>query len=89
MVGVFDNQSDVDSDTVKSVTAECPEGSFVIGGGAYADGGDSQYGAVITKSYINGNGWTAEAREHTGPGTTEDWSVTAYAICVNPDGFDA
>lgn len=67
----------------QSVTAECPSGKQVVGGGARIVFGDATV-VQLTESipFLAGDGkrtgWTATART-TDPGT---WAVEAHAICA-------
>jgi hypothetical protein len=70
----------------KSVTALCPAGKQVTGGGARVIGAEAKT-VAITESIpaLNGenkrNGWTATAAEVGGaPG--KSWAVEAFAICA-------
>ncbi|MEX2449211.1 MAG: hypothetical protein WD404_10780 [Solirubrobacterales bacterium] len=77
-------ESPSDDDDSKTVTAECPAGKQVIGGGVRLLGAVSPI--VLTESApfvdVDGRrtGWIAGAREEVG--WLEDWSVEAYAICA-------
>jgi hypothetical protein len=69
----------------KSVSATCPTGKKVIGGGAQTFGWYTDYHVLVTQAYPDGvnnrftvGAWEDEAR------TPETWTVTAYAICANP-----
>jgi hypothetical protein len=77
-----------DSETAKSVTAVCPVGKEVLGGGVRINGGGTtaEGGVVVNQSAplvssTNGRvGWTAGGREIG----KEDanWQVVSYAICA-------
>jgi hypothetical protein len=74
-----------DSGSPKSVSAGCPAGKHVIGGGARVFGGGSSE-VSITDSYpeADGSKWNARAIEVNGtPGT---WTLTAFAICAIVSG---
>jgi hypothetical protein len=69
----------------KSVSATCPAGKKVLGGGAQTFGWYTGYHVLVTQAYPDGvnnrftvGAWEDEAR------TPETWTVTAYAICANP-----
>lgn len=69
----------------KSVSATCPTGKKVIGGGAQTFGWYVGYHVLVTQAYPDGTNnrftvgaWEDEAR------TPETWTVTAYAICASP-----
>jgi hypothetical protein len=78
-----------DSNTPKSVTATCPTGKEVLGGGVKINGGSADPSAGVTvsesapvTSATNARvGWSAAARE-VGPTETASWQVVAYAICA-------
>jgi hypothetical protein len=74
-----------DSETEKSVTATCPTGKEVIGGGARINS-PSSVAVAVSASYplVSSNngriGWIASGHETpTEPG---NWQVVAYAICA-------
>jgi len=63
--------------------AQCPVGKEVIGGGATAFGPliPFQVGLRTSAPTVDGTGWFAFGAEFEP--TSDDWSVTAYAICAN------
>jgi hypothetical protein len=64
----------------KLVSASCPAGKRVIGGGAATDPGY----AVLWRSYpvfTNSQRWSAGASELAA--TANNWTLTVYAICAN------
>jgi hypothetical protein len=66
----------------KNVTAQCPAGKRVIGGGATAHvifGYPKEL--TILASYPSGTTWKAAAREATA--YAGNWILNAYAICAN------
>lgn len=77
-----------DSATSKSVTATCPVGKEVLGGGVKINGGSTDPKAGVTPSEsapavsaTNSRvGWTAGGRE-IGEETLS-WQVVAYAVCA-------
>lgn len=76
--------SNINSSTTKSVTADCPEGTTVIGGGGYAGGAG---GSVVLTGLepvvsASGSGYrtTATEDEDSYPG---DWYVVSYALCAS------
>lgn len=75
-------ESDPSSDSLQSVTADCPVGKSILGGGArvVAPGGSLQY-LNIYESRPVGATWRATAME-IGAGTPEDWYVEVRAICA-------
>lgn len=74
-----------DSETEKSVTASCPSGKEVIGGGARINAASS-VNVAVSASYplVNSNngrvGWIATGRE--GGVEPGNWQVVAYAVCA-------
>jgi hypothetical protein len=67
-----------DSSNPKQVIAYCPAGKKVVGGGGNASGG---YAFLFVSEPITpGVGWGVVAGES--PPTDQNWSLTAYAICV-------
>jgi hypothetical protein len=61
----------------KTVTATCPNGKVVLGGGGRISGAA---GLSITASYPSSNTvWTVTAERHSGSG---NWSVRAYVVCA-------
>jgi hypothetical protein len=75
-------QSELDSASLKSVTADCSEGKSPVGGGAviFAGGGSLSSLALIESRPVGAN-WKATATE-VGGGTPEDWSMEVRVICV-------
>jgi hypothetical protein len=79
-----------DSTFVKTAVSYCPQGKRVLGGGGsvLAAGGLSER-LTLTQlqpaRLVDGSrdGYVVTAAE-TSPGTTVNWSVTAYAICAFP-----
>jgi hypothetical protein len=66
----------------KNVTAQCPAGKKVVGGGATAHvvfGHPKEL--TILASYPSGSTWKAVARESTA--YAGNWILNAYAICAN------
>ena len=73
--------SATNSDTEKTVTASCPAGKKVLGGGGYAFNLTFPDEVAIVASFpYNGNGWRVVAQETDAyaPG----WLVRTYAICA-------
>jgi hypothetical protein len=68
----------------KDVTAECPAGKQVIGGGGVIIG---SAGVTLTRlePYTTGTiqAYRVSAFE-TGSGTSDDWHLWAYAVCADP-----
>jgi hypothetical protein len=64
---------------VKEVTVGCPDGTFVVGGGAALD--EARQGISIVASTPSGDsGWTAVAV--AAEAQDEPWQLTATAICA-------
>ena len=67
-----------DSSTPKQVTATCPAGKQVIGGGAELDGA---LGIALASSRVMGTTqWFAFGYEVNATG--DAWSLTSYAVCA-------
>ena len=75
-------QSDENSDSPKSVTADCPTGKSIMGGGAsvFAPGGSLNVLSMLESRPVGAN-WKARAIEIAG-GTDANWSLEVRAICV-------
>ena len=71
--------SPTDASDVKSVTAFCPAGTRILGGGAVMGGNIDVHITGMMPDAV-ANSWTAYASEH-GPGNWP-WYVTAHAICA-------
>jgi hypothetical protein len=73
-----------DSETNKTITAECPAGKEAIGGGARINGANTT--TVVNETApalaVNGShfGWYAAGRE-VAP-EASNWSVSAFAVCA-------
>ena len=80
-VEIVTKVSSVDSSD-KNVTAQCPAGKKLIGGGAVAHAvfGNPKELTVLG-SYPSGNTWKAVAREAVA--YAGNWILNAYAICAN------
>lgn len=71
--------SSTDSSFLKTATASCPQGKYVLGGGAYIDNNNARL--QLQASYPDTKAsWTAQAREQGNFGGT--WTLTAYATCA-------
>jgi len=57
-----------------TVTANCPEGTTVISGGAQP----GLFGVELTSTLRSGNGWEAQARNNSGNAS----NLTAFAYCL-------
>jgi hypothetical protein len=82
-VSYITETSKLDSEDEKSVTAFCPTGKEVLGGGVRISGEGSDK-VVPTESSPNASlhlGWTASAREIEAK-TAGNWSVSAFAVCA-------
>ena len=85
------NESDDDSRSYKTITADCPDGKQVIG-----SGGDLSWGESGTWPYIQTHVALRTIRPYasevyvsaagTPGGTDRDWSLTAVAICARIAG---
>jgi hypothetical protein len=73
-----------DSEDAKTVTAECPSGKEVIGGGARVNGELNEVALTGSNPFSASNGartgWSAYARESSP--TAQNWSLEAFAICA-------
>ncbi len=73
-----------DSEENKFVTAECPAGKEVIGGGARINGANTKTVVNETAPALSGGGvhfgWYAAGREVTAE--AGNWSVSAFAVCA-------
>ena len=82
-VRVASNAPSSGADT-KSATAECPDGTRVLGGGGLiaSPAGEHQIGVFTHDSFPRSapDGWTVGARETVENGAV--WGLTAYAICA-------
>lgn len=68
--------------STKSVTVDCSGSKIVLGGGA-----DVSLSAQVTVEHfpVDSNTWQANGTEiDDGSPTTSSWTVSVYAICVNP-----
>jgi hypothetical protein len=72
--------SATDSSQTKSVTATCPAGKRVVGGGARATGAGVTEVSVTENYPASTNQWTASAREVNAVGGS--WSLSVYALCA-------
>jgi hypothetical protein len=73
----------MDSDTEKSVTATCPAGKKIVGGGGYAIGvfGFPDDVGLVASYPVSGTGWRVVAREINA--FAGAWLARAYAVCAN------
>lgn len=64
---------------IKNVIAHCPSGFKVVGGGHLTTAAQNVPRSIATTDEA---GWEVRATNMADPATTEPWSVTAMAICV-------
>jgi hypothetical protein len=73
-----------DSEDAKTVTAECPSGKEVIGGGARVNGELKEVAVTGSNPFVAAGGartgWSAYGRESEA--TVSSWSVEAFAVCA-------
>jgi hypothetical protein len=81
-IEIAQGQSDSSSDDAKSVSAACPDGTQLVGGGG-GIGGDAT-GVTLIRSSADGNGWTVVAQELVP--SEAAWSVDAVAFCASLGG---
>lgn len=77
-------QSAFNSNGNKRVTASCPTGKMVLGGGFRLDGSDA-FGSLLVlenQPLSKSNGWTVLVIEK--PATFDSWTAEAYAMCARP-----
>lgn len=68
-----------DFTALKTATATCTAGKFVVGGGLAASG-TTNVSIRVSAPAAGNTGWTVTANEQvTG---TPNWSLSVYAICV-------
>lgn len=78
--------SEINSDNVKEVAADCPAGKSVTGGGYFIGGSFGQIIVQRSEPRLSPTGWLVTAAEigtATGGGTDEDWYLVATALCAN------
>jgi hypothetical protein len=79
-------ESDADSTTPKNVSAGCPAGKTLIGGGAgVVEGLGVPFTGPVALSFSNafiGGSWRARAYETSA--TASNWRLTVYAYCLAP-----
>jgi hypothetical protein len=71
--------TDYDSLNPKGLTAQCPAGRKLLGGGAHATHPTNDSNIALTSSAPDGNGWYARGYEIEP--TNLSWQLHAYAIC--------
>jgi hypothetical protein len=74
----------IDSSTTKTVTATCPVGTTVVGGGGYAFASHGQAFLTGLRPVVSifGTGYQALATEDES-GYAQPWTPVAVAICAN------
>lgn len=79
-------ESATNNEGAKTVTALCPSGKQVIGGGARVNGELLEVAVTGSSPFVAGSGqrtgWSAFARELPDEPLTKAWSVEAFAICA-------
>jgi len=75
------NATSADNSFGKSVVATCPTGKKVVGLGAETDGG---IGRVELDDLIPAGDHVTATGFETETGTTDNWTITAHAMCANP-----
>jgi hypothetical protein len=91
---LFSASSSIDSSSAKSATVTCPVGRYVIGTGAQVNIGQTGKAGVVSITVLpGGNAVTAVAAE-SGAGTTLNWTVKVYAMCIEQvfglyDGYNS
>jgi hypothetical protein len=80
-----------DSVGIKAWDAECPAGTFPIGGGAWVGGHRLQRGLVASETLYDAGsgdpiGWSARAREVATD--SEQWNLAVRAVCGNAPGLE-
>lgn len=69
------------SDYVRSLTAKCPEGKEILGGGGQVDGGAGQ--VIIEDLYIHNDDEYMVTAFEDDDGTSSFWHEHVYAICAD------
>ena len=83
--------SELDSTSSKDALAECPPGKRALGGGAEIFGGQgpgfpNTQTQVAIREIVPFSTAVSVLATEVGGGTSSDWSVTAYAVCVRIAG---
>ena len=68
----------------KDVTARCPAGTRVLGGGVAANG--DALDVFVTSSAASGAAWSGSAARAPGSGATGAWGLRVEAICASVQG---
>jgi len=64
------------------VTAQCPSGKKVLGGG-YSTSGDNLNIVIVANAPLGDSQWAVTAVTPDYPNPRTGWSIYAYAICAN------
>ena len=72
-----------DSTSPKTVTATCPNGGVVVGGGHLFGGSDSVDLHVVSSYPSNATTWSVTGAEADAAPILGNWTVRAYAICAS------
>lgn len=79
-------ESGMDSEDSKTVTALCPPGKEVIGGGARVNGELEEVAVTGSNPFVDEKGartgWSAFGRELPQEAGSKKWSITAFAVCA-------
>jgi hypothetical protein len=68
----------------KFITANCPAGKIVLGGGALTIAAEpfQNAGATLSSSFPTTSAWSASAVEVAGFPAEETWALAVHAICA-------
>jgi hypothetical protein len=77
---IVQQTSPVDATSPKDVTAACPSGKRVIGGGSLTSGSGDVFASTDVPT--DPAGWHARAWKVPGTAVTVVWGVQVYAICA-------
>jgi hypothetical protein len=72
-----------DSSSPKTVTATCPNGTVVVGGGHVFGGTDNVDLHVVSSWPSNTTTWSVTGAEPDAAPLGSSWTVRAYAICAS------
>src|SRR5215212_8040191 len=78
-VRVFDGNR---TTAILNVTADCPSGKKVLGGG-YSTSGDNLNIVIAANAPLGDSQWSVTAVTPDYPNARSGWSVYAFAICAN------
>jgi hypothetical protein len=79
------NTSGYNANTTKSITVSCPDGEQVHSTGGRVNGGN---GGVALAAIVPNSALTSvTARGEARAGHIGSWSVTAFAVCANPENL--